>query len=47
MRGSHTLRRLCLRLPLTLTLSPQTGRGNPVIEGFTIGGKVQYEEPLL
>jgi hypothetical protein len=36
-----------VRLPLTLTLSPQTGRGNPVIEGFTIGGKVQYEEPLL
>ena len=28
MRGGGTLRRWCLRLPLTLTLSPQAGRGD-------------------
>ena len=30
VRGSDTLRHRCKILPLTLTLSPQAGRGNPV-----------------
>jgi len=42
VRGSHTLRRRRLLLPLTLTLSPQAGRG---YKGLTFPAKLQYDEP--